>query len=288
MYVSILCLLAILCIVNSSWSEEQEKKSAISAESKQTKALPINPPKHDGIYVVAHRGLHNGIPENTIPAYQKAIELDVDFVEIDVRTTKDGKFVSIHNDSIDAYVPGKTGKVKDFTLEELRSFDVGSRIGPEWKGTQIPTFEEILDQCKGKCGVYLDLKEAPIAPLVKLIKKRDMESDVIWFGTVNSIEAFKELQKLCPECVPMPDPGPESNLPILFEELKPRVIASAWKRYSSTFAEKCHAQGAIVIMDDSDPGCWEQAIEWGVDGIQTDHPKELIELLEKKQKTEHK
>ena len=52
----------------------------------------LKPPKHDGVYVVAHRGAHEGIPENTLPAYQKAIDLGADFVEIDVRTTKDGKF----------------------------------------------------------------------------------------------------------------------------------------------------------------------------------------------------
>jgi glycerophosphoryl diester phosphodiesterase len=52
------------------------------------------PPNQGGIYVIAHCGAHRGIPENTLAAYQKAIQIGADFVEIDLRTTKDGEFIS--------------------------------------------------------------------------------------------------------------------------------------------------------------------------------------------------
>ncbi len=74
----------------------------------------------------------------------------------------------------------------------------------------------------------------------------------------------------------MPDPIYERNLPQILEQLNPRVVAAVWKHYSQSFVETCHAAGAIVIVDESDPSCWES---WGSDGIQTDHPAELIELL---------
>ena len=89
------------------------------------KELPLRPPKHGGVYVVAHRGAHQGIPENTLAAYQRAIDLGCDFVEIDLRTTRDGRFVSIHNDTVDAYTEDAKGPVRDFTLEELRALDIG-------------------------------------------------------------------------------------------------------------------------------------------------------------------
>ncbi|NOY60595.1 MAG: glycerophosphodiester phosphodiesterase family protein, partial [Calditrichaeota bacterium] len=99
------------------------------------KVLPLKPPKHGGVYVVAHRGAHLNIPENTIPAYQKAIDLGVDFVEIDVRMTKDHHYVSCHNKGINEYTVGDTpGKISEMTLAEIRALDVGSRIGPQWKG----------------------------------------------------------------------------------------------------------------------------------------------------------
>jgi len=65
----------------------------------------LPPPKNGVMYVVAHRGAHKGIPENTLAAYAKAIEFGCDFVEIDVRTTKDGVLVSIHNETECAIMP---------------------------------------------------------------------------------------------------------------------------------------------------------------------------------------
>ncbi len=83
----------------------------------------------------------------------------------------------------------------------------------------------------------------------------------------------------------MPDPGPEKNLPKLLETLKPRVVASVWRFYSKAFADTCHKAGAIVIVDESGPDCWQQALEWGTDGIQTDEPEELIRLLDDRAKS---
>lgn len=77
----------------------------------------------------------------------------------------------------------------------------------------------------------------------------------------------------------MPDPGPEENLPKVIERFQPSVIAAVWRYYSWSFAAKCHQAGAIVIVDESVPTCWEDALEWDSDGIQTDHPAQLIAFL---------
>ena len=247
------------------------------------KELPLKPPKHGGVYVVAHRGAHQGAPENTLAAYQKAIDLGCDFIEIDLRTTKDGRFVSIHNDTVDRYTKDAKGTVRDFTLEELRALDIGSRVGPEWQGAKIPTFEEILDLCKGKIGIYLDLKRGPVDQVAEPIKARGMEHDVLWYIGAGQIQ---QLRKVCPECIEMPDPGPELFLPQLLESVKPRVIAAVWRHYTKSFVEKCHAAGAIVIVDESDPTCWQDALAWGSDGIQTDHPAKLVKFLDERAKGE--
>ncbi|MBN1348216.1 glycerophosphodiester phosphodiesterase family protein [candidate division KSB1 bacterium] len=240
---------------------------------------PLKPPKNGNFYVIAHRGAHNEIPENSIPAYRKAIELGVDFVEVDIRMSKDGEFVSIHNRSIDAYVPGKTGEVEKMTLAELLALDIGSRIGPQWKDTRIPTFEEILRLCKGKCGIYLDLKKAPIEPLTNLIKKFEMEHDVIW--CLADRKALEEVRRCCPECILMPDPDDEESFAAILDEFKPWVVAPVWRDFSRRLVEMSHRAGALVFVDEHDKDSWQQAIEWGADGIQTDHPAELIEYIRK-------
>ena len=247
-----------------------------------SKSTSLKPPKHGGIYVVAHRGAHfeQKIPENTIPAYQKAIDLGVDFVEIDVRTTKDGHFVSVHNENVNKYVlEDYNRKVADMTLTELKLLDVGSRSGPEWKDTRIPTFEEILDVCKGKCGIYLDLKQAPVKPLIEMIKARNMEQDVLWYADDDELE---EVKRICPECIIMPDPGKEKYLHELIDRFHPDVIAAVWKNVSESFVKTSHDAGAIVIVDGKGPNTWEKALEWGMDGIQTDQPAGLIKFLKQR------
>ena len=234
-------------------------------------------PNHGGVYVVAHRGAHDGIPENTLAAYRKAIELGCDFVEIDVRTTKDGKLVSVHNDTVDAYcVDGTTGRIRDFTLAQLRSLDIGSRVGEEWAGERIPTLDEILATCKGKIGVYLDLKDGDVEDILPVIRVHGMERDVLWYAGPRQLDRVADA---CPECVPMPDPGLEKRLPQLIERHRPSVIAAVWRHFSPTFVETCHANGAYVIVDEDTPDCWADALAWGADGIQTDHPEALIAFL---------
>lgn len=240
--------------------------------------LPL--PRHGSVYVVAHRGAHNGIPENTLAAYEAAIEMGVDFVEVDLRTTRDGHIVSVHNKEIDSYVTdGTIGLVSQMTLEQLRRLDIGSRIGPKWSSERIPTFEEILAFCKGRVGIYLDLKDASVPKLVELVRKWDMTGQVLWYADSDKLE---RVARLCPECILMPDPGPQENLPQVIERFRPSVIAAVWRYYSPNFAQECHQAGAIVIVDESGPDCWEDALAWNTDGIQSDHPAELIALLERR------
>jgi len=247
-----------------------------SINREPVKVLPE--PRHGGVYVVAHRGAHNGIPENTLAAYEAAIKMGVDFVEVDLRTTKDGHIVSIHNKEIDSYVTdGRRGLISEMTLEQLKQLDIGSRIGPQWSGERIPTFEEILELCKGRVGIYLDLKDASVDEVVSIVNKWDMARQVLWYADFDELERVAEL---CPECVLMPDPGPEANLPKVIERFEPSVIAAVWRYYSRSFAEKCHRAGAIVIVDESDPSCWQDALVWDTDGIQSDRPAQLISLLE--------
>ncbi|MCP4641164.1 MAG: glycerophosphodiester phosphodiesterase family protein [bacterium] len=272
----------------SSWSRLLCAFLALScllagAAAAGTEVLPLRPPKHGGVYVIAHRGAHLGIPENTLPAYRKAIELGVDFVEVDIRTTKDGKFVSVHNRTVDGYAEGIEGAVRDLTLKELRALDVGMQVGPEWKGTRIPTFEEILDLCKGRCGIWLDLKDADIVPLVKLIKARQMEHEVVWCISPKEVAL---LRAACPECIEMPDPGDEKNLAQVLAETRPRMVCPVWHSFSRTYAKPCHEAGVVVFVDERKPTrrWWEKALAWDADGIQTNDPAKLIAFLKDREK----
>ncbi len=240
----------------------------------------LRSPRNGGIHVVAHRGAHRGIPENTLAAYRRAIELGCDWIEVDVRTTRDGQLVSIHDATIDRYVTdGSTGRVESMTLQELRRLDIGSRIDPKWREERIPTLREIFEVCEGKIGVYLDVKQASIEAIDELVREFRLQRDALWYVTESRVERLSEID---PETWPMPDPGPEKNLAGLLERREVAVVASSWKHFSPRFAESCHRNHAQVIVDDEGPATWETLVVWGADGIQTDFPEELIAWLQQR------
>ena len=92
--------------------------------------------------------------------------MKADYIEIDVQRSKDGQLVRIHDTTVDRTTDG-TGKVGDFTLEQLRGLDVGSWKGEQFAGEQIPTFEEILDRYRGKIGVLIEKEASELYEVLK-------------------------------------------------------------------------------------------------------------------------
>ena len=110
----------------------------------------------------AHRGDNTNFPENTMLAFQAAAAVGADSVETDVRMTKDGHLVLIHDKDVERTTNGK-GLVADMTLEELRSLDAGSWKGPEFAGVKIPRIEELLELIQGtNMFVNWELKQYPL------------------------------------------------------------------------------------------------------------------------------
>ncbi len=117
------------------------------------------------IYVAAHRGWSTKYPENTLPAFKAALDIGVDQLEIDIRVTRDGALVLVHDMTVDRTTNG-TGKVCDKLLAEIKALDAGSYKGAEFAGEQILTFEEFMEFVKDYPTLTLDieLKEYPTTP----------------------------------------------------------------------------------------------------------------------------
>lgn len=98
------------------------------------------------IKVWAHRGASGYAPENTMDAFRKAIEMKADGIELDVHLTKDGEVVVIHDEVLDRVSDG-TGRVQDFTCNELKKFNF-NKIHPEYEKEEIPTLEEVYQLIK--------------------------------------------------------------------------------------------------------------------------------------------
>lgn len=112
------------------------------------------------VIVVGHRGTTRFAPENTLAAFDKAIEMGARSIEMDVRMTSDGKFVIMHDPWVDRTTDG-SGLVSDLTLAEIRKFDAGSWFSPEFAGERVPTLREALRKIKGRAAVDIDFKAGP-------------------------------------------------------------------------------------------------------------------------------
>ena len=107
--------------------------------------------------MVAHRGASGLAPENTLAAFRKALEVGADAFELDVRLTRDGRAVVMHDRRVDRTTTGR-GLVGTHTLEELKSLDAGSWYGAEFAGEEVPTLEEVFDTFPQELPIYVELK----------------------------------------------------------------------------------------------------------------------------------
>jgi glycerophosphoryl diester phosphodiesterase len=119
----------------------------------------------DRCLVIAHRGASSAAPENTMAAFALAIDLGADGIELDVRRSREGQLVVIHDASVDR-VTGAAGEVAAMSLEELRGLDAGVRFNARFAGERIPTLREVLSLARGRLLVDIELKVAGIESLV--------------------------------------------------------------------------------------------------------------------------
>lgn len=173
------------------------------------------------VVAISHRGEHLHHPENTLAAFRAAIDAGVDFIEVDVRTTSDGKLVLMHDGTVDRCTNGH-GEVAKMTFEEIRKLDAGAKFGPEFAGIQVPTFQEVMELAKGKVGVYIDSKRISAKDLVDVVGKYGMDDDVVVYG---GVALHSEVRKLNPRIRIMPEAVNADIVSKLIEELTPRVIA---------------------------------------------------------------
>ena len=118
--------------------------------------------------VIAHRGASHESPENTLASIRRAIDLNVDCIEIDVHLSKDHVPVVIHDDTVERTTSSKEKlRITDLTLQEIKKLDAGSWYNPSFKDENIPTLKEVLELDFKGCNLMIEMKKSPFpAPLV--------------------------------------------------------------------------------------------------------------------------
>lgn len=154
----------------------------------------------DKTEITAHRGASACAPENTMAAVEAAIQQGADWVEIDVQETADGHVVVFHDSDL-RRVAGMGLKIGEATLEELQSLDIGSWFSPEFKDERVPTLAQVLEACRGRAGVNIELKDYGYnrrleERVIELVEAHDMETDIVVMSLKQ--EAIQKMKKLRP------------------------------------------------------------------------------------------
>lgn len=183
--------------------------------------------------VIGHRGSSADRPENTVAGVLRAAEAGAHAAEVDVRTTKDGALVCLHDADVGRTTDG-TGKLADLTLAEVKKLDAGAKFDPTFKGERVPTLREVLAAAKGKVGVMLDLKEEGerYAEAVAAEVRAHGEPARVVLG-VRSLDHAARFRKLLPEArqiglVPTPadiEPFAKAGVPVI--RLWPKWLTDA-------------------------------------------------------------
>lgn len=221
--------------------------------------------------LTGHRGAAELEPENTLLSMQKAIDLEVDQIEIDVHLTRDQHLVVIHDTTVDRTTDGQ-GAVADFTLEEIKQLDAG-------KGERIPTLQEVIDLVRGKVVLQIELKGPDTAePVVRTVERNSIESEVLLTSFVH--ERLREARELNPNLAlgalwsNPPDDACEQAV-----DMGATGIHILHPNIDAQLVQKAHAHGLLIRAWNPDTvEEIQRVIDLGVDAIGSNRPDLLIAL----------
>ncbi|MHC4679356.1 MAG: glycerophosphodiester phosphodiesterase [Planctomycetota bacterium] len=254
---------------------------------------------HEGVLVIAHRGGGGLWPENTMYAFAHAAELGVDVIEMDVHSTRDGKLVVIHDETVDRTTDG-TGRGQEFTLAQLKELDAGYTWTPDngksfpfrGRGLTVPTLAEVFAAFPDT-AMNIEIKQfqpSIIAPLSRLISDCNMAERVL----IASVDAntLREFRRVCPQVAT--SAGEQEtrffygmHLAHMGRLCKAPAHAFQVPQYSDgrevvtrSFLNAAHGRNMEVhVWTVNDTEDMQRLTDTGVDGIVTDYPDRLLSVL---------
>lgn len=277
-------------------------------ENKQKEILyNLKHPTANNVMVIAHRGSWTQVPENSLLAVQKCIDIGVDVVEIDVRLTKDSQLVLMHDLTVDRTTNGK-GKVEDFTLSEIKKLRLKNGAGVQWSYQQVPTLEEVMRLSKGHIMINLDKTEnKTVLQAMEVLKKTETVDHAIFKGN-DSVEVMRnKFGKLMDSIIYMPKvwytlPDINSYIkhynsdlhPFIYEMIFDKTTSPVFSQIKNMNSNKITVL-AIALWDDLCAGYSDEKaamegpdksygwlIKNGANAIMTDNPIGLLEYLRKR------
>lgn len=233
-------------------------------------------------WIIAHRGYRARYPENTISAFQAALDAGVPMIELDVTLSKDRKLMVIHDATLERTTNGQ-GPVSGSTLSQLKQLDAGSWFHPDFAGERIPELKEVLDLTDGKVFVNIEIKphsheahhpkDAIEYQIIDTIRYRNIEDFVLISSfDLNILQRLKDINHRCALGLISRQPADRNTVDACY-----RVKAVSWHPNHQILTleqvEMMHSQGFRVFPYNADSGEEiKRVIDMSVDGVITSDP----------------
>ncbi len=217
---------------------------------------------------IGHRGAAGYVLENTLDSIEKAIELGVDYVEIDLRLTRDGHVVVLHDATVDRTTRGH-GRLKDLTLAQVKRLKTKD-------GQHVPTLEDVLKLTDGRVGLMLELKVRGLAKRVTEIVERSGFSSPMIYASFNHKE-LALIRQILPKATILAlfEKGP-IRAKTLVATLHPTHVGIRWERITKRSLNASQAAGLhVFVYTVNDADDIRRMNAMGVDGTVSDWPGQL-------------
>ena len=230
--------------------------------------------------IVAHRGANHLAPENTIAATIKCVELGIDYVEVDVRTSSDGVLYILHDATLDRTTNG-TGLIRDRDSGYIDNLDAGSWFDEAFSGERVPRLKPYLESFKGSIKVYFDVKDADLADLVSLVKETGFADNCFfWFSKDDRAKELRQLDSQIPLKMNAVDvPGLKRVL-----DYNPQIIEYRLENLTPdfvTFAKNHNLKLMAHALEDGAESKYPEIVDSAADMVNLDKADLMIQLLKK-------
>lgn len=250
------------------------------------------------MWVIGHRGASGVAPENTLAAFRKAVELGAGFIETDLQLSRDARLVALHDDTLDR-TTNDSGPVSLRTLEELRQLDAGSWFRPSghevaspFAGERIPTIQEVLAFGREhEIGLLLEVKPtgpsgAEHAIVGALRASGEIPRSVVMSFSTSVLKRIRQLEPLVMTGFLYGDRLPSAVATAV--DAGARQLLPKTDRVTPELVTEAHAHDLkVVAWTANAPNEMQKLISAGVDGIITNYPDRLVELLRTKRQDKH-
>lgn len=236
--------------------------------------------------IIAHRGAMREAPENTLPAFARALEMGADGIELDVHLSRDGRLVVIHDFDLDRTTNGH-GPVSSLTSADLARLDAGSHFDPGFASVGVPTLDDVVDLIGDRCQVTVEVKslaeDGGPAPgvLARLVRDRRLFDQVIVSSSnLMTLVRLRQLDPGIARGVVYAAPCTPEQQAELLSSIRPQALHPQSACVTDETVAWARTEGlAVTVWTVNDISEARRLQGIGVDAIITDVPGTLIRAL---------